>query len=122
MKLKDIGLWSRLRKKSDILLITQSFYLILCKYYVCNMVHSIYNKREHNIKYNIYYVLINNLKHNAKSNDELILIVLNIILYVRIEIIEMVIIYAILSKLGEMMSVGIRRMKRISGVGEWVIV
>ena len=34
------------------------------------MVHSIYNKREHNIKYNIYYVLINNLKHNAKSNDE----------------------------------------------------
>lgn len=46
------------------------------------MVHSIYNKREHNIKYNIYYVLINNLKHNVKSNDELILIVLNIILYV----------------------------------------
>lgn len=86
------------------------------------MVHSIYNKREYNIKYNIYYVLINNLKHNAKSNDELILIVLNIILYVRIEIIEMVIIYAILSKLGEMMSVGIRRMKRISGVGEWGIV
>lgn len=71
MKLKDIGLWSRLRKKkSDILLITQSFYLILCKYYACNMVHSIYNKREHNTKYNIYYVLINNLKHNAKSNDE----------------------------------------------------
>lgn len=86
------------------------------------MVHSIYNKREHNIKYNTYYVLINNLKHNAKSNDKLILIVLNIILYVRIEIIEMVIIYVILSKLGEMMSVGIRRMKRISGVGEWVIV
>ena len=83
------------------------------------MVHSIYNKREHNIKYNIYYVLINNLKHNAKSNDELILIVLNIILYVRIEIIEMVIIYAILSKLREMMSVGIRIMKRISEVGEW---
>ncbi len=86
------------------------------------MVHSIYNKREHNIKYNIYYVLINNLKHNAKSNDKLILIVLNIILYVRIEVIEMVIIYAILSKLGEMMSVGIRRMKRISEVGEWGIV
>ena len=86
------------------------------------MVHSIYNKREHNIKYNIYYVLINNLKHNAKSNDKLILIVLNIILYVRIEIIEMVIIYAILSKLGEMMSVGIRRMKRKNGVGEWEIV
>ena len=86
------------------------------------MVHSIYNKREHNIKYNIYYVLINNLKHNVKSNDKLILIVLNIILYVRIEIIEMVIIYAIFSKLREMMSVGIRRMKRISGVGEWGIV
>lgn len=86
------------------------------------MVRSIYNKREYNIKCNIYYVLINNLKHNAKSNDELILIVLNIILYVRIEIIEMVIIYAILSKLREMMSVGIRRMKRISGVGEWGIV
>lgn len=86
------------------------------------MVHSIYNKREHNIKYNIYYVLINNLKHNAKSNDKLILIVLNIILYVRIEIIEMVIIYAILSKLGEMMSVGIRRMKRKSAGGEWRIV
>lgn len=85
---------------------------------MCNIIHSIYNKREHNIKYNIYYVLINNLKHNAKSNDKLILIVLNIILYVRIEIIEMVIIYAILSKLGEMMSVGIRRMKRISGGGE----
>ena len=50
--------------------IPQSFYLILCKYYVCNMMDSIYNKREHNIKYNIYYVLINNLKHNAKSNDE----------------------------------------------------
>lgn len=86
------------------------------------MVHSIYNKREHNIKYNIYYVLINNLKHNAKSNDKLILIVLNIILYVQIENIEMVIIYAILSKLREMMSVGIRRMKRISGVVEWRIV
>lgn len=86
------------------------------------MIHSIYNKREHNIKYNIYYVLINNLKHNAKSNDKLILFVLNIILYVRIEIIEMVIIYAILSKLGEMMRVGIRRMERKSGGGEWVIV
>ena len=43
-------------------------------------------------------------------------------LYVQIEIIEMVIIYAILSKLGEMMSVGIRRMKSKSGGGECVIV
>lgn len=34
----------------------------------------------------------------------------------------MVIIYAILSKLGEMMSVGIRSMKRKSGGGEWGIV
>ena len=81
------------------------------------MMDSIYNKREYSIKYNIQYVLIDNLKHNVKSNDELMLIVLNIILYVRIEIIEMVIIYAILSKLGEMMSVGIRRMKRKSGGG-----
>lgn len=87
-----------------------------------NIIDSIYNKWEYSIKHNIHYVLISNLKHNVKSNDELILIVLNIILYVQIEIIEMVIIYAILSKLGEMMSVGIRRMKRKSGGGEWGIV
>lgn len=46
----------------------------------------------------------------------------NIILYVWMEIIDMVIFYEILSRLREIMIVGIRRMKRIGGVGECVIV
>lgn len=92
------------------------------KYYACNTLNSIYNKQEYSIKYNIYYVLINNIKHNAKNNNEFKWIVINIILYVWMEIIDMVIIYEILSRLREIMIVGIRRMKRISGVGECVIV
>ena len=92
------------------------------KYYACNTLNSIYNKREYSIKYNIYYVLINNIKHNAKNNNEFKWIVINIILYVWMEIIDMVIIYEILSRVRETMIVGIRRMKRISGVGECVIV
>ena len=92
------------------------------KYYACNTLNSIYNKREYSKKYNIYYVLINNIKHNAKNNNEFKWIVINIILYVWMEIIDMVIIYEILSRLREIMIVGIRRMKRISGVGECVIV
>lgn len=47
---------------------------------------------------------------------------INIILYVWMEIIDMVIFYDILSRLRETMIVGIRRMKRIGGVGECVIV
>ena len=62
------------------------------------------------------------MKHNAKNNNEFKWIVINIILYVWMEIIDMVIIYEILSRLREIMIVGIRRMKRISGVGECVIV
>lgn len=92
------------------------------KYYACNTLNSIYNKREYSIKCNIYYILINNLKHKSKNNNEFKLIVINIILYVWMEIIDMVIIYEILSRLREIMIVGIRRMKRISGVGECVIV
>ena len=92
------------------------------KYYACNTLNSIYNKREYSIKYNIYYVLINNIKHNAKNNNEFKWSVINIILHVWMEIIDMVIIYEILSRLREIMIVGIRRMKRISGVGECVIV
>lgn len=38
------------------------------------------------------------------------------------EIIDMVIFYEILSRLKEIMIIGKRRMKRISGVGEYVIV
>lgn len=91
------------------------------KYYACNTLNSIYNKREYSIKYNIYYVLINNIKHNAKNNNEFKWIVINIILYVWIEIIDMVIIYEILSRLREIIIVDTRRMKRISGLGECVI-
>lgn len=94
----------------------------MLRYHACNTLNSIYIKWEYSIKCNIYYILIDNLKHNAKNNNEFKWIVINIILYVWMEIIDIVIFYDILSRLREIMIVGIKRMKRIGGVGECVIV